>query len=85
MNTLEVRSIYRVGSGNGPEQEVLHWQNRTPEQVRDELYPGFKLVKALADKRSLRAGVNYCRTWRLENPHQKPGEPSIYSWLIELP
>lgn len=75
--TLEFRSTNQWGGYN----ETIFWRGKTPEQVRDEQYPGAQVTKVgPAPKRSIRASVDYCQLYHLMNP-----SAGILCSLAEIP
>jgi hypothetical protein len=62
MNTLEIRQACDL--------DFILWPNESPEQVRDRLYAGQRLVPASAvTPCSTMAGGRFCRGWRPEHMH----------------
>ena len=59
MNTLEIRQLHDI--------DFILWPEESPEQVRDRLYAGQKLLPAsTVTPRSL-GGRRFCRGWRVEH------------------
>jgi hypothetical protein len=60
MNTLEIRTLHDF--------DFIFWPEESPEQVRDRLYAGQKLVPASGlTPQSLTTRGRFCRGWRLEH------------------
>lgn len=65
---------------NRPNQATLFWHGKSVEQVRDEQYPGAKVIKFGATPvRSLRPRVDYCQAYRIEI------DGSTLCYLVEVP
>lgn len=63
------------------DETTLFWHGKTVQQVRDEVYPGAKLVKfGTAPIRSMRPRVDYCQAYRLESEFA-----GIQCYLVEVP
>jgi hypothetical protein len=59
VNTLEIRQLHDF--------DFILWPNESPEQVRDRLYAGQRLVPASSVTPRSTGGGRFCRGWRVEN------------------
>jgi hypothetical protein len=58
VNTLEIRQLHDF--------DFILWPDESPEQVRDRLYAGQKLLPASVLTPKSLGGGRFCRAWRLE-------------------
>lgn len=79
MKTLEVRS-YSTGN-----VECILWY-RTPEQVRDKLYPGVAMVTQVQALNSQTPAIAiFCKAWKLEDSPPATMPIGTCVSLIEIP
>lgn len=77
---------FRYNPHDWSDVQATFWHGKTALQVRDEQHPGMSVIKKTTHlKRSIRAGVDYCALYWVQDPNAIGlGEP-LLATLVEVP